>query len=132
MREEVEVHARQVRRATQGSGQLGDEATNPALDVVADDAYGVDSLPGGVVELPVLVALAGKHRARIPAPHRDDHVRGPYCVGGEQLRAFGGDVDTHFSHRFDYGGVELVGGFGAGGADLDLACRHSGEVGGGH
>src|SRR5690625_357093 len=105
MCEEGEVHARQVRRATLGSGQFGDEASDSALDVVSDGAHGVDALPGGVVELPVLVALAGEDRAGIAAPHRDDHVRRSYGIGGEELWAFGGDVDPDLGHRFDYGGV---------------------------
>ena len=32
---------------------------------------------------------------------------------------FGGDVDADFRHRLDRGGVDLVRGLGAGGADLD-------------
>ena len=40
------------------------EALDAAPDLVADRADGVDALPGRVVELPVLVALAGEDTGR--------------------------------------------------------------------
>ena len=45
------------------------------------------SLPGGVLEVPVLVALAGEDRAGVAAAHRDDHVGGAHLVG-QRLREF--------------------------------------------
>jgi len=44
----------------------------------------------------------------------------------------GGDVDAFFSHRLDGDGVDVVCGFGAGGADLDMAAREMLEVASGH
>jgi hypothetical protein len=39
--------------------EVGDQVFDAAADFVADRADGVDALAGGVVELPVQVALAG-------------------------------------------------------------------------
>ena len=59
-------------------------------------------------------ALAGKDRARVPAPHGDHHVGGPYGLGGEHLGCLGGDVDADFAHRRDHGRVDCVGRGGTG------------------
>ena len=105
-----------------------------AVDLVADRADRVDALAGGVVELPVLVALAGVERARVAAAHRDDDVGG--LDGGvvEPLRvgAGGAQVDAELGHRLDDGRVDLVGRGGAGGADDDAVTGVVGEQRGGH
>src|SRR5690242_10358114 len=55
------------------SGVLEVEALHEVLDVVsdvvADGSHGLDRLTGGVVELPVFVALPGEDRAGVAAPH---------------------------------------------------------------
>src|SRR5262249_6098478 len=66
--------------------------------------------PGRVVELPVLVALAGEHRARVAAAHRDDHVGGPHDLVGPRLRELAPDVDADLRHGCDGGRVHLVAG----------------------
>jgi hypothetical protein len=68
-----------------GSGdreQVGDERTDAGVDVVADAPDDLERLAGGVVELPVEVALAGEDRAGIAAAHRDDDVAGLHRLTG--------------------------------------------------
>jgi hypothetical protein len=48
------------------------------------------------------------------------------------LGLLGGDVDAVLRHRGDSDGVDLVGGFGAGGTDLDGTTGKVGEISGGH
>ena len=69
--------------------QAADEDLDAAADLVADRADGVDAEAGGVVELPVLVALAGEDRAGVAAAHRDDDVGGPDDLVGPRLRVAG-------------------------------------------
>ena len=61
-------------------------AHDPARDVVADATHPVEVGVGGVVELPVLVALAGVDRARVAAAHGDHDVGGLDEVVGQRLR----------------------------------------------
>ena len=95
---------------------------------------GVDALAGGVVELPVLVALARVDRALVAAAHGDDDVGG--LDGGvvELLRvgAGGAQVDAELGHGLDDGRVDVVGRGGAGGADDDPVTGVVGEQRGGH
>lgn len=56
------------------AGERGDQSFNAGADVVADRPHSVDALTGGVVELPVLVALARVVGAGVAAPHRDYDV----------------------------------------------------------
>ena len=77
---------RAVRRGWAGSGnveQLFDESFDQLIDLVADDPNSSDRLAGGVVELPVEVALAGEVGAGVAAAHRDDDVGGGDGVVGE-------------------------------------------------
>ena len=60
-----------------GGRDLRDQGLDAGPDLVADRPYGVDALAGGVVELPVLVALAREDRARVAAAHRDHDVGRP-------------------------------------------------------
>src|SRR5699024_8417858 len=95
--EEGEIHARQVHRAGHdlGSGEFGDEAAGPVLDVVPNGAHGVEPTPCGVVELPVLVALAGEDRVGITAAYCDRRIRGLRGIGDEQLGMVGGSDRAH-------------------------------------
>ena len=81
--------------------EAADEDLDAAADLVADRADGVDAEAGGVVELPVLVALAGEQRAGVTAAHRDDDVGGADDLVGPRLRVLGGDVDADLGHRVD-------------------------------
>src|SRR5919109_3835964 len=56
-------------------GQAGDQLIDTGRDLVADPPHRLQILAGWVLELPVLVALAGKDRAGVAAAHRDHHVR---------------------------------------------------------
>jgi hypothetical protein len=49
--------------------QFGEQLADAAIDVVADSADLLDGLSGGVVELPVQIALTGLDRARVAAAH---------------------------------------------------------------
>jgi hypothetical protein len=59
---------RQVSRHPSRRQQVADEGLDPVFDVVTDGAYLIDALSGGVVELPVFVALAGVVRAGVARP----------------------------------------------------------------
>ena len=93
-----------------------------SVDLVADRTDGVDALAGGVVELPVEVALAGVERALVATAHRDDDVGGlrrlrrSAASGARRSRV---EVDADLGHRFDDSGVDRVGGRGACGAHDD-------------
>lgn len=63
-----------------------------------DGTDGVHALTGGILELPVLVALAGEDRAAVTAAHVDDHVRVPHCLGGQHLGVLCGNIDALFRH----------------------------------
>ena len=84
-------------------------------------ADGVEVLAGRIVELPVLVALAGVDRAGVAAAHRDHDVGGAHDLVGERLRELLAHVDAELGHRLDDGRVDLVGRGAAGRADVDPA-----------
>jgi hypothetical protein len=102
------------------------------FDVVPDQADGVEALSGRVVEFPVLLALSGEDRAGVTAAHGDDDVGLFDGIDGEELGGLGVDVDALLSHRVYRRGVYLVGGFGAGGTDLDSTFGQVGQVAGSH
>src|SRR5690606_33368956 len=87
---------------------------------------------GGVVELPVEVALAGVVRAGVAAAHGDHDVGGLDGVAGERLGKLGGEVDPELGHDRDHGRVDSIGWFGAGGAHGDGSLGVVGEKRGGH
>ena len=91
-------------------------------------------MAGGVVELPVLVAFARVDGAGVAAAHGDHDVGGLHGGVVELLGvgAAGVQVDTDLGHCFDDGGIDLVRGGGAGGADRDPVTRVVGQQGGGH
>jgi len=112
--------------------ELDRERLDPITDLVADTADGVDGLSGRVVEVPVEVSLSGEVGADIAATHGDDHA-GRLRVGWcEDLRFLVSDIDADFRHDLDRDGVDLVGGCGSGGADLDLIASELAEESGGH
>ena len=117
-----------------GLEEFGDEGLDASVDFVADGADGVDPLSGGVVEFPVEVAFAGVEGAFVAAAHGDDDVAGVHGGVGELLwcGAIGGQVDAEFAHGVDDGGVDGVGGCGAGGANRDLIAGVMGEQRGSH
>ena len=81
--------------------------------------------------------LALLHDSALPtegvaAPHGDDDVGRVRRVVIEQRRCVGGDVDADLGHRGDRGGVDPVGGLGAGRADLDRVAGEVAQPAGGH
>ena len=63
------------------------------------------SWPAGIVELPVLVLLAGIDRAGVAAAHRDHDVGGAHDLVGERLRELLAHVDAELLHRLDTAGL---------------------------
>src|SRR4051812_30304131 len=108
--------------------ELGDQPLDPPADLVADRPDRLDAEARGVVEDPVLVAPARVERALVAAAHRDDDVGRPDRGVAEQRGPLGGDVDPLLGHRLHGRGVELVGGLGARGEDLDPVAREVLEV----
>src|SRR5690606_6630475 len=103
-----------------------------AADVVSDAAHGGGVLTGGVVELPVLIALAGEDRAGVAASHRDHDVGLPHGIGGESARCVCGDVDSLLGHHPDCDGVDALFGLRPGGEHVDAPSGEGGEVPGSH
>src|SRR5205823_3284389 len=60
--------------------ELADKSVDPVVNVVADLPHLLERPAGGILELPVDVALAGDVRARVAAAHRHDQV-GPFGIG---------------------------------------------------
>ena len=54
--------------------QFRHETTDPLGDFIADPPHRLEVLARRVLQLPVLVALAGVDRARVAAAHRDHDV----------------------------------------------------------
>src|SRR4030095_17084813 len=75
-----------------GRDELVGEAAHPLVDLVADLADLVDRLAGGVVQLPVLIPLAGVDRAGVAAAHRDARIRGADDLVREPLCGLLGHV----------------------------------------
>jgi hypothetical protein len=102
-----EVRLKSVRHGDL-SKQLLDQLLDPPADLVTDGLDDIYALTGRVVERPVLVAFPRIVRTTVTASHRDDHVTGLDCVGGEDCGLFGSDVDAFFGHRLHSDGVDLV------------------------
>ena len=89
--------------------QLGDQPLDALVDLVADAADRLEILAGRVVELPVLVLLAGVDRAGVAAAHRDHDVGGAHDLVGERLRELLAHIDAELVHGLDDGGLISVG-----------------------
>src|SRR4029077_7313007 len=72
------TRARASPRLSATPEQLGNQVLHPAVDLVADLPHRVEVLALRIVQLPVLVALAGVDRASISTAHRDHHVGGTH------------------------------------------------------
>src|SRR4029453_14999750 len=68
-----------------GRHEFAEELLDAAVDLIADAADHLDGLAGGVLELPVLIALARVDRTGVPAAHGDDHIIGLDRGVGERL-----------------------------------------------
>src|SRR5689334_9878233 len=90
-----------------------EKAPDAAFDVVTDGPHRGHVEPGGVVDSPVEVAVAGEHGAGVAAAHGDDDVGGAHHLVGPRLGVLARDVDAAFGHGLDRSGVDLVGGVGA-------------------
>src|SRR5882724_9726115 len=101
-------------RGSGGPSEALQEHADPPLDLVADGPDLLDAPARGVVELPVLIALARIDRAGVAATHGDHDVGLAGRAVGERFRKLPGDVDPHLGHRLDRRGVHLVGGVGPG------------------
>jgi MFS family permease len=88
--------------------ELVQQGQDTTLDLVSHRADSDQIQPRRVVESPLLVALARKERAGVPASHRDDHVSGAHDFIGPRLRELTRDVDTSLGHRRDRRGIQLV------------------------
>jgi hypothetical protein len=73
--------------------QAGEETAHAITDLVADGTNLGDGPARRVVELPVLVTLAGKDRTGITASHRDDHVGRAEDLVGPRLRELARGAD---------------------------------------
>ena len=93
-------------RADHASSSSATSRCDARVDLVADPAHRLEVLPGRVVELPVLVALARVDRARVAAAHRDDDVGGADGLIGERLRELLAQVDAELAHCLDDRGVD--------------------------
>src|SRR3954451_12616953 len=104
--------------------EIGNEPLDSPVDLVADRAHGIERLGiGGVVEHPVLVALAREDRTRIAASHGDHHIGGAHEVVRERLWEGVGEIDPQLGHRFDDQWVDCLSRRRPGGADADMARR---------
>ena len=137
--EEVESLCHRV--AVLRRGLLVGEAAPPySTDRLVEMMFGrvvslgsrLEAPPGGIVDRPVLVSLAGVDRAGVAAAHRDHDVGGAHDLIGERLRELLGHVDAELLHRLDDRGVELVGRPAARRADLDSSLRAQPDQPGGH
>src|SRR3954452_2174819 len=102
-------------------GQVLEQRSDAVGDLVTDAPDGHEVPSRGVLELPILVSLAGIDRARIAAAHRDHDVRGPDDLVGQRLREFLRKINPDLCHRLDGDGVDLVGWIRAGGPNMDTA-----------
>src|SRR5437764_1276070 len=102
--------------------QLADQPLDTLVDLVPDAANRFEILIGRVVELPVLVFLAGVDRTCVAAAHGDHGVSGTDDLVGERLRELLRHVDADFAHRLDDRRVNPIGWIGARGPDVDTSA----------
>src|SRR5918992_1182477 len=114
------IAAKLPRSGTLGGGQeVRGERPDPPLDLVADGPNLVELAARRIVELPVLVALAGLERALVPAPHRHHDVRLRDGLIGELPRPLARHVEADLRHRLDYLWMDPVSRLRARRPDLD-------------
>src|SRR5690349_11743761 len=91
-----------AQRSPCGSGaQLTDELLDPGADLIANGPNSLDALACGIVEDPVLVALARIPAAGVAAAHGDHDVRGLHRLIRQHLGLVARDVDALLSHGGD-------------------------------
>src|SRR5215218_1183612 len=112
-----------ARRRRSGCATLGLQIRQKPFhatgDLVSNPANRVEVLAGGVLELPVLVALAGIDGAGVPAAHRDHDVGDADRVVREGLWVLPAQIHPNLGHRLDHPGVELLRGVAAGRANVN-------------
>src|SRR5918994_4103131 len=82
-------------------GDVVEQPPHASGDVVTDPANAFQFRLGGVVDLPVLVPLAGVDRTSVAAAHRDDRVGRADDLVGNRLGELLADVDAELRHRGD-------------------------------
>lgn len=115
-----------------GSDQLGGEACYPPLDFVPYRSNFFDRSAGGILERPVLVALAGMDRAGIPASHRHHDIGLTHVRVMKQLRLLVSEVDADLRHGLDRDRVDRAGRLAPGRQDLDAVAGEAPEETRGH
>src|SRR5712691_1553228 len=103
--------------------QFLDQTFDAHVDLVPYAAYGVHVLPGGVIELPVFIALAWIDRAGVAAAHRYYDVGGAHEVIRQGLRKLPADVQTDLAHRLDHMRIQRARRRAAGRADVHATRR---------
>jgi hypothetical protein len=78
------------------------------VELVANLSHGREWLAGGIRDRPVLVALAGIHRARVAAAEGDHDVSGEDHFVGERLGELQRDVDADLTDRLHDDRVDLL------------------------
>src|SRR3984957_4673654 len=78
----------------------------------------------GILQFPVLVALARVDRARVTTAHGHNDVGVATHLVGQLLRRLIRDVDAQLLHRLDDHRIQHVAGIGSGGVDDDSTFGH--------
>src|SRR2546423_4317792 len=95
--------------------EASEEGAHPGFDLVTDRTDGVQTLTGGIVELPVLVPLARDERAAVAAAPPDDDVGGGEVALRPPPGRAVGDVHADFGHGGDGRRVDRSAGLAASG-----------------
>src|SRR5262249_22048924 len=112
--------------------QLADQPLNAPVELVADAAHGVQLVTRRVVELPVLVPLAGIDRTGVAAPHQNHDVGGADSLVCERLRELLRCVHTELLERAHCVRVDLLGRRRAGRTDVNPPLRAQLEASASH
>src|SRR5215211_1114119 len=133
------IPSARARRPRSGRGtvslrwrDLVDQRADPPGDLVTDTADRLEVLAGGVLELPVLVALPWIDRARVPAAHRDHGVRRAHGLIGKRLRELLLEIHSDLGHRRHHVRVEVIGGVASRRAHVDSPAGQLVEQAGRH
>ena len=130
-------HDRDARRERRWScrdrdAELGEQAADAALDAVADGAHASTPCPAGSSSSQSRYRLPGKNGHASPQPMV--MTTSDACTAST-VSTFGTSADDVYAdlcHRLDDGGVDRVGGGGAGRADLYSVPGEVGQERGGH